>query len=155
MKWNSLKFSNLIEAEKKRRRITNNGDMAKLMDVSINTLQNAMKGITIPSVEYLCKMAIFLGVDLPAFFDYGNNEHYHIKENDANENIPGVRIIDSNQYLVTRFEEVISENANLKNENAFMKKKLEEIDKIQGTSYSMQDVPNTIAAEPTNELRNK
>ena len=82
MKWNSLKFSNLIEAEKKRRRITNNGDMAKLMDVSINTLQNAMKGITIPSVEYLCKMAIFLGVDLPVFFDYDDKENYHTKESD-------------------------------------------------------------------------
>lgn len=74
MKWNTLKFSNLVEAEKKRRRITNNSEMAKLMDVSTNTLQNIMKGATIPSVEYLCKMAIVLRVDLPVFFDYDESE---------------------------------------------------------------------------------
>lgn len=75
MKWNSLKFNDLVETEKKRRRITNNGDIAVLMGVSINTLQNAMKGLTVPSVEYLCKMALFLKVDFPAFFDYDESEH--------------------------------------------------------------------------------
>lgn len=155
MKFSSLKFKQLIEEEKKRLHISNNQVIAERMNVSKLTIENIMNGKSKPSIDVLCTIAVSLGKDITVFFEYGDNENYQTKDNDANENIPGARIIDSNKYLVTRFEEVISENANLKNENAFMKKKLEEIDKIQGTSYSMQDVPNTIAAEPTNKLRNK
>ena len=74
MKFSSLKFTELIDSEKKRKRITNNLVIASELGVSKQTIENIIKGKTKPSIEVLCEIAMKLGVDITAFFEYGTNE---------------------------------------------------------------------------------
>lgn len=74
MKFSSLKFTELIDSEKKRKRITNNLVIASELGVSKQTIENIMNGKTKPSIEVLCEIAMKLGVDITAFFEYGTNE---------------------------------------------------------------------------------
>lgn len=73
MKFSSLKFTELIDSEKKRKRITNNLAIASELGVSKQTIENIMNGKTKPSIEVLCEIAMKLGVDITAFFEYGTN----------------------------------------------------------------------------------
>jgi len=124
MKFSSLKFSNLIEAEKKRKRITNNQVMAIAMGISKQTIENVMNGITVPSVVKLCEIATYLKVDINEFFEYDKGE---IQNNIVSSLNPEyMKEKDENPYkllfeMQKQINDIIIENADLKVENGRLK----------------------------------
>jgi len=102
-------------------------------------LNDIIIGKSIPKVTTLEAIAIEFGVDMNYFFDLEEKKTVQTEH---------VKIIDGNEYILRRFEEVIQENAILKH-------KLEAYELDMRENYSMQNVPNLKVAEHSVELKKK
>lgn len=112
--------------------------MSDEMGLPISTLNNIKSGLSKPSVDKLEAIALYFNVDMNYFFD--------IKPLEKPKNSEEVKVLDGNEYLLKRFEELVAENTTLK-------ARLEAYEKQDLTSYSLQNVPNLKAAEPSTKLK--
>ena len=133
------KISNLIESKQNSKSGIRVQDMAIEMGIPLSTLNNIKNGLAIPGVDKLEVIARYFGVDMNYFFDMEEKKTVQTEH---------VKIIDGNEYILNRFEQVVSENA-------ILKLKLEAYESAQGTSYSLPDVPNLKVAEKPVELKKK
>lgn len=148
MKFSSLKFSNIIELEKKKRRFTNNQTLADSIGISINTIQNIMKGQTKPSIEILCTVAVYTEHSLEDFFDYSENELHHI-----HTDVYSKEKTSEDEWIKSRFEKVLEENGALKYRVEVLTKELEQYKSIRPEGYTMPDVSLSIVAEAPPKLK--
>lgn len=112
--------------------------MAKEMGLPISTFNNIKNGLSKPAVDKLEIIARYFNVDMNYFFD--------IEPMINNKKIENFRIVDGNEYMTRRFEELIIENTKLK-------EKVEAYEKVQEKSYTLQNVPDLNAAEPATKLK--
>lgn len=106
----------------------------KEIDLSATALKNILDGKSAPSINTLISIANYFGKDINYFCDLPE-----IK-------ISNVKITDSIEYIVKRFEELIEENTKL----TIRVKELEGRKK-----YTLPDVPVSHAAEAQVELKKK
>ena len=133
MEYNKKKLIDLLLSDKK-----SNKQKSFETGVSDNMIGRLERGESIPSLESLPIWAKRYKKDFNYFFDIETTK------TEAEE----VKITDANEFLLTRFEEVVRENAE-------MKIKIEMYEKSSRAEYTMPDVPTYSAAEPKKELRHK
>lgn len=114
-------------------------DIANSIGIAKGSFENYRDGVNKPTVEVLERIALYFGRDMNYFFD--TMTPVAIEK-------PQPVIIEGNDYILKRFEELVAENA-------LLKKKVEEYERSNDTSYTLQNVPVSKAAEPTPELRKK
>lgn len=140
MKFNKLKFSNIIEETKSRERIPSNDILAARMRTTRQTIENTVKGTSVPSVDKLCVIADYCGVDMNAFFDLTVSAQ---KKEEPEVNF---KVTDANEYMVIRFEQIAGELA-------IANAKIAEYEKQESTSYTVPNVQNLKVAEKPIELK--
>ena len=142
MKFNKLKFSNIIEETKSREKIPSNDILATKMKSSRQTIENTIKGTSVPSVAKLCVIADYCGVDMNAFFDLS------VSAKKKEEPEVNFKVTDGNEYIIARFEQMAQELG-------AAKAKIAEYEKQEKASYTLQNVQNLSVAEKQAELTKK
>lgn len=132
IKYNKKKLIDLIDSDR-----NSNVVISKQTGVSDNMIGRISRGESIPSLETLPLFAAYYGKDINYFFDL--NEVI-VKPNDS------VKITDANEYMAKRIEDLAVENALLKRE-------LEDYKSNFPKGYTLPNVQNSKAAEPTPKLK--
>ena len=134
----SSRIDTLVENKKRANKGITIQDMANEMKMSLSTFNKIKSGQVKPGIDSLEVIARYFGVDMNHFFD--------IEPMAKEEKTGNVRVIDGNEYMTRRFEELIIENTKLK-------QKVEAYEKVQEKSYALQNVPDLNAAEPATKLK--
>ncbi len=113
----------------------------KEIDLSATALKNILDGKSAPSINTLISIANYFGKDINYFCDLPEVK------------ITNVKITDSIEYIVKRFEEMAVELAEEKKEKKKYKDRVEQLEGVK--KYTLPDVSVSHAAEAPAELKKK
>lgn len=136
--FNYSKINNLVGYFQNEKKSLTIQQIADKIGVSKTQFDNYRSGRSMPTVDMLEKIAIYFGKDMNYFFD--SMISIEVQKPDT------AKITDANEYIMKRFEELVAENT-------LLKKKVEEYEISNNTSYTLQNVPIVTAAEPKTELK--